>query len=53
LTIEFYEYESRRKKSNVVSEIVAKVDVTLGVPTRFESATDTFGVDLAYSINLE
>ncbi len=53
LTIEFYEYESRRKGSDVVSEIVAEVDVTLGMPTRFESTTDTFGVDLAFSINQE
>jgi len=53
LTIEFYEYESRRKTSEVVSEIVAEVDVRLGMPTEFESMSDTFGVDLAFSINQE
>jgi len=35
LTIEFYEYESRRKVSDVVSEIVAEVDFELGSPAVF------------------
>lgn len=50
LTIEFYEYESRRKKSEVVSEIVSGVDFSLNSPTVFAAMSDTFGVDLAFSI---
>jgi len=50
LTIEFYKYESREKKSDVVSEIFSVVDVTLCEPVRFESMSDTFGIDMAISI---
>jgi len=50
LTIEFYEYETRKKKSAVVSEIVADVDFSFSSPAVFEAKTDTFGVDLAFSI---
>ncbi len=50
LTIEFYEYETRSKTSDVVSEVVADVDFSLGSPTVFESMGDTFGIDLAFSI---
>ena len=50
LTVEFYEYETRKKKSDVVSEIVSEVDFWLGSPTVFEATSDTFGVDLAFSI---
>lgn len=50
LTIEFYEYETSRKISDVVSEIVADVEFSLGSPTVFESMGDTFGIDLAFSI---
>ena len=51
LTIEFYEYESRKKVSDVVSEIVAEVSFDPGRPTTFEGSSDTFSVDLAFSIN--
>ena len=51
LTIELYEYESRRKTSDVVSEIVSEVDFRFGEPGRFESRNERFGVDLAFSIN--
>ena len=51
LTIEFYEYESRRKTSDVISEIVAEVDFVFGTPARFEGKSDTFGIDLAFSID--
>ncbi len=51
LTIEFYEYASRKKTSDVISEIVAQVDFTLGNPARFEAMSETFGVDLAFSID--
>ncbi len=51
LTIEFYEYASRKKTSDVISEIVAQVDFTLGSPARFEGMSETFGVDLAFSID--
>jgi len=50
LTIEFYEYETRKKESDVVSEIVSDVDFSLNSPTVFEAKSDTFGVDLAFSI---
>jgi len=50
LTIEFYQYESRRKKSDVTSEVFAVVDFTLGSPARFEGQSDRFGVDLAFNI---
>ena len=50
LTIEFYAYETRRKQSDVVSEIVEEVEFSLGAPANFESMTDAFGVDLAFSI---
>jgi hypothetical protein len=53
LTIEFYQYESRRKKSAVISEIVAEVDFTLGSPSVFKGKSDTFGIDLAFSIDQE
>lgn len=51
LTIEFYEYGSRRKTSDVISEIIAKVDFIFGSPARFEGMSKTFGVDLAFSID--
>lgn len=51
LTIEFYEYESRRKVSDVISEVVAEVDFELGKPAVFEGKSDTFGIDLAFSID--
>jgi len=50
LTIEFYQYESRRKTSDVISEVFAVVDFTLGSPGRFEGESDRFGIDLAFSI---
>jgi hypothetical protein len=53
LTIEFYEYETRRKMSDVISDIVDEVDITLGTPARFEGASATFGVDLAFMISRE
>ena len=51
LTIEFYEYESRRKTSDVVSEIVSEIEFTFGTPGRFESENERFGIDLAFSID--
>jgi hypothetical protein len=51
LTIEFYQYESRRKISDVISEVFAVVDFALGSPARFEGQSDGFGVDLAFSID--
>ena len=51
LTIEFYEYETRKKKSDVISEIVSDVDFSLNSPTAFEAVSDTFGVDLRFSIS--
>jgi hypothetical protein len=51
LTIEFYEYESRRKTSDVVSEIVTEIDIILGAPAKFEGKGDTFGIDLAFSVD--
>lgn len=51
LTIEFYEYESRNKTSDVVSEIVSEVEFTFGEPARFQSKKGSFGIDLAFSIN--
>jgi len=53
LTIEFYEYETRKKKSEVISEIVSDVDFSLSSPAIFEGKSDTFGVDLAFSIDEE
>ncbi len=50
LTIEFYQYESRRKTSDVISEVFAVVDFTLGSPAQFGGKSDTFGIDLAFSI---
>ena len=50
LTIEFYEYETRKKESEVISEIVSDVDFLLASPTVFEAMGDTFGVDLAFSV---
>ena len=50
LTIEVYEFETRRQKSAVVSEIVADVDFSLGSPAVFEAMSETFGIDLAFSI---
>jgi hypothetical protein len=53
LTIEIYQYESRRKKSDVISEVVAEVDFALGSPAVFEGNSDKFGIDLAFSIDQE
>ena len=50
LTIEFYEYETRRKTDDIVSEIVAEVDFSLANPAVFEAMNDKFGIDLAFSI---
>ena len=50
LTIEFYEYETRKKKSEVISEIVSDVDFSLNSPAVIEATSDTFSVDLAFSI---
>lgn len=50
LTIEFYEYETRKKVSDVVSEIVTDVDFSISSPTVYEAMSDTFGIDLAFSI---
>lgn len=50
LTIEFYEYATREKTSDVVSEIVQEVEFTPGSPATFEAMSDTFGIDLAFSI---
>jgi hypothetical protein len=50
LSIEFFEFETRMKTSEVVSQIVANVDFSLGSPAVFESMGDTFGIDLAFSI---
>ena len=51
LTIEVYQFETRNKNSDVLSEIVVDVDFTLASPARFEGQSDTFGVDLAFSID--
>ncbi len=51
LTVELYQYESRKKVSDVVSEVVAEVDFTLGNPAVFEATSETFGVELAFSID--
>ena len=51
LTIEFYEYETRKKVSDVVSELVAEVDFQLSAPAVFEGSSNTFGIDLAFSIS--
>ncbi len=53
LTIEFYQFETRRKESEVVSEVVAEVEFTLGTPARFEGNNEKFGVDFAFSIDHE
>jgi hypothetical protein len=53
LSIEFYQFETRKKKSDVMSEVVAEVDFTLGSPARFEAKNDKIGVDLAFSIDQE
>lgn len=50
LMVEFYEYETRRKTSDVVSEIVNEVEFLLGNPAVFEAMGDTFGINLAFSI---
>ena len=51
LSIEIYEYETRRKTSDVVSEIVSEIEFAFGEPRRFQSENGRFGVDLAFSIN--
>jgi len=50
LTIEFYQFATRRKESDVISEVVADVDFNLGSPATFEGWNDKFGVDLAFSV---
>lgn len=50
LTIEFYRYETRKKRSDVLAELVEEVSFDFGSPTTFESRNDEFGVNLAFSI---
>lgn len=51
LLIEFYEYESRSRISEVVSEILSEVNFEFGIPGRFQSRNERFGIDLAFSID--
>jgi len=51
LAIELYEYESRAKTSDIVSEIVVEADFVFGEPGRIQSRNDRFGIDLAFSIS--
>jgi len=50
LVIEFYQYETRHRKS-LVSELVSEVEFALGIPAQFESSNDSIAVDLAFSID--
>lgn len=50
LTIEFYRYESRRKKS-AVSEIVSEVEFAFGSPAQFQTKNENIALDLAFSID--
>lgn len=51
LTIELYEYESRNKTSEVISEIVSEVEFSFGQPSQFQAKNERFGIDLAFSIS--
>lgn len=53
MRIEFYEFETRQKLSDVISEVVAEIEITLGTPARFEANNENFGVDFAFSVDRE
>ncbi len=50
LTIEFYQYETRKKESDVLAELVEEVRFDFGSPVTFESKNDEFSVNLAFSV---
>lgn len=50
LTIEFYQYETRKKESDVVAELIDEISFYFGGPTTFESGNDEFSVDFAFSV---
>lgn len=50
LTIEFYQYETRKKVSDVVAELTEEVSFNFGSPATFESRNDEFSINLAFSI---
>ncbi len=51
LTVEFYQFESRRKISDVISELVSVVDFSFGSPMTFKARNDEFTVDLAFIVS--
>ena len=53
MTVEVYQFETRKKESEVLSEIVVEVEFTLASPARLEVKNEKFGIDLAFSIDEE
>jgi len=50
LTVEFYQYESRKKKV-ALSEVVSEVSFQFGSPATFITENESFRLDLAFSID--
>ena len=53
MTVEVYQFDTRKKDSDVVSEIVVEVEFTLASPARLDVKNEKFGIDLAFSIDEE
>lgn len=53
MTVEVYQFETLKKDSDVISEIIAEVEFTLASPARLEVKNEKFGIDLAFSIDQE
>ena len=53
MTVEVYQFETRKKESDVVSEIIVEVEFTLASPARLDVRNEKFGIDLAFSIDEE
>lgn len=53
MTVEVYQFETRKKDSDVISEIIAEVEFPLASPARLEVKNEKFGIDLAFSIDQE
>ena len=53
MTVEVFQFETRKKEFDVVSEIVVEVEFTLASPARLDVKNERFGIDLAFSIDEE
>ena len=50
LMIEFYQYESRQRSGDPISEFVTEVDFELGAPAQLLATLGEYSIDLAFNI---